>query len=145
MLRDTLRTLVWLRGEARAGAVYIITPYIPTHDAGEEQSVLSTLYSPSFLIQLNWAEDNYNSIILSTNMYKWSSVCMYVCFGGQLRNERTDWVDFLQRVGQYFKMNGVLPFPSFPRFQDGVLHIGVTTQSSSNGIIFWINYLMKTI
>lgn len=60
---------------------------------------------------------------------------MYVCFGGQLRNERTDWVDFLHRDGQYIKINGLLMFRSFPRFQDGVLHSGVTTQSSSNGII----------
>lgn len=38
--------------------------------------------------------------------------------------------------GQYIKINGVLPFRSFPRFQDGgVLHSGVTTQSLSNGII----------
>lgn len=97
----------------------------------KQRSVLSTLYSPSLLIQLNSAEDNYNCIILNTNIYKWSSVCMYVCFGGQRRKERTDWVDFLHRVGQYIKINGVLPFRSFPRFQDGV-----TTQSSSNGIIF---------
>lgn len=79
----------------------------------KQQSVLSTLYSPSFLIQLNWAEDNYNSIILNTNIYKWSSVCMYVCFGGQLRNERTDWVDFLHRVGQYIKINGVFTVSIF--------------------------------
>lgn len=111
----------------------------------KKQSVLSTLCSPSLLIQFNWAEDNYNSIILNTNTYKWSSVCLYVCFGVQLRNERTDWVDFLHRVGQYIKINGVSPFRYFPQFQDGVLHSGVTTQSSSNGIIFWINYIKKTI
>lgn len=62
---------------------------------------------------------------------------MFVCFGGQLRSERTDWFDFLHRVvDQYIKLNGVFPFRSFPRFQDGVLRSGVTTQSSSNGIIF---------
>lgn len=42
---------------------------------------------------------------------------MFVCFGGQLRNERTDWVDFSHRVGQYIKINGVLPFDLFLGFK----------------------------